>query len=93
MTGDNCSKEAAVNLRGPITRVEIAASVVVVAIAVVVAFMIHRALSYCSYGGGPPPRCSHPTDYPLAFRLAIVAAGLVIAGLSVVIRHRRRVTK
>ena len=73
------------------TRFHVAAGVIV-ALSIVVALMIHRTLSYCSYGGGPPPPCSHPTDYPLAFRLGIVAAGLVIAGLTVVIHHRRRVT-
>lgn len=93
MTRDDRSIEAAVMLRGPITRVDVAASAAVVAVSAVVALMIHRTLTYCSYGGGPPPPCSHPTDYPLAFRLGIVAAGLAIAGLVVVIRHRGRVTK
>jgi hypothetical protein len=81
-------------LRGPMTRVDVAASlIIIIAVSVAAAFMIHRTLTYCSYGGGPPPPCSHPTDYPLAFRLGIVAAGLVIAALVILIRHRQRVTK
>ena len=75
------------------TALDVAISAVVVAVSIIVAVMIHRTLNFCSYGGGAPPPCSHPTDYPLAFRLGIVAAGLVIAGLAVVIHHRRRVTK
>ena len=77
-------------LRGRVSRFDVAASVIIVAIAVVVAFVIHRTLNYCSYGGGPPPPCSHPTDYPLSLRLGIVAAGTIAAGLLVVIRHVHR---
>jgi hypothetical protein len=85
--------ETAMKLKGPMTRVDVAAILIITAVSVAVALMIHRTLTYCSYPGGPPPPCSHPTDYPLAFRLGIVAAGLVIAALVVLIRHRRRVTK
>jgi hypothetical protein len=93
MTGNDRSVEAAMKLRGPRTRIDVAASVIVVAISVVVTFMIHRTLNYCSFLGGPSPPCSHPTDYPLIFRLGIVGAGFVVAGLIVVIHHRGRVTK
>ena len=78
--------------RGLVTPFDVAISSVVVAASMIVAFMIHRTLTYCSYLAGPPPPCSHPTDYPLAFRLGIVGAGLVIAGLILLVR-RRRVTK
>ncbi len=75
-------------LRDQVAPIDVAASVIVVAVSAVVAFIVHRTLVYCSYGGGPPPPCSHPTDYPLAFRLGIMGVGLVIAGLIVLIRHR-----
>src|SRR6266704_5702335 len=42
---------------------------------------------------GPPPPCSHPTDYPTALRLGVVAAGIIVAGLIIAIgryAHRRR---
>jgi hypothetical protein len=78
-----------VKVRCHLAPIDVAASVSVVAVSAVVAFIVHRTLIYCSYGGGPPPPCSHPTDYPLAFRLGIVGVGLVIAGLIVLIRRRR----
>jgi len=91
MAGDDLI-EATVKLRDHVAPIDVAASVIVVAASALVAFMIHRTLTHCSYLAGPPPPCSHPTDYPLAFRLGILGAGLVAAGLILLIRSRR-VTK
>jgi hypothetical protein len=72
-------------------KVPVAAASLVVAASVLVAFMIHRTLVYCSYlGGEPPPPCSRPTDYPLSLRLGIVAAGLVVAALILAAARVRR---
>ncbi|MHB1433823.1 MAG: hypothetical protein ACYCVZ_17135 [Streptosporangiaceae bacterium] len=73
--------------RLPFNRIDAVIGLIVVAGAVAAAIMIHRPLTYCSYLGGPPPPCAHPTDYPLALRLGIVAAGLVTAALIASIRH------
>lgn len=91
---DLAKDDAAVKLRRLTRRVEVLVSLAVVAASVVLAVVLHRTLVYCSYlGGQPPPPCSHPTDYPMALRLGIVAAGLIIGGLIVAIgryAHRRR---
>jgi len=85
--------DAVVDLRGKMKRVDVMSGLTLIAASIVVAIVIRRTLSYCSYDGGPPPPCSHPTDYPMTLRLGIVAAGLVVAGLSIAIRryaHRHR---
>ncbi len=68
-------------------RIDAVIGLIVVAGAVLAAIMIHRPLIYCSYIGGPPPPCAHPTDYPLSLRLGIVAAGLLTAALIASVHH------
>ena len=78
---------------GPGRRIDALAGLPVVAASIVLATVIHRTLVYCSYARGQPPPCSHPADYPMALRLAIVAAGFIAAGLVIAIgryAHRRR---
>jgi hypothetical protein len=76
-------------------RINIMVGLPVVAASILLAIVIHRPLSYCSYPGelGAPPPCSRPVDYPMALRLGIVAAGFIVAGLIIAIgryAHRRR---
>lgn len=66
------------------------AAVLVAAASITTAVLIHRTLSYCSYGGGPPPPCSRPADYPLDLRLGIAAGGLLIAALILTLRRQSR---
>lgn len=83
----------AVDLKALRARVDVIVGLAVVAVSIVLAIVLHRTLVACSYIGGPPPPCAHPTDFPIIFRLGIVAAGLLAAGLIITTRwliHRHR---
>jgi len=75
-------------------RIAVIAGSIITAGSIVAAIAIHRTLIYCSYlGGQPAPPCSHPTDYPLDLRIGIVAAGLIVAAVTILVgggiwRHR-----
>ena len=76
----------------PGRRIEVVVALAIVAASIVTAVVIHKQ-NYCIYHG--PPGVPNPPcpGYPMAFRLGIVAAGFIVAGLIVAIggyAHRRR---
>ncbi|MHB1593631.1 MAG: hypothetical protein ACYCO9_07695 [Streptosporangiaceae bacterium] len=75
-------------------RIDVVIGLIILAGAVLAAIMIHRALgdAWCVRGTltSPPITpglCKQPPDYPIALRIGIAAAGLVIAVIIASIRH------
>jgi hypothetical protein len=62
-------------------RFSLIAGTMVVAVAIIVAFVIHGpARIYCSrLAGAPPLKCPQPPDHLVIIRVAIIAGGLIIA--------------
>jgi Domain of unknown function (DUF1707) len=75
-------------------RIDVLVGLAMAAASIVLALVIHRPVTYCSYPGpgAPPPGCI-TSDYSVTLRIGIVVAGLIAAGLIIAIgrsAHRRR---
>jgi hypothetical protein len=78
------------NVRGLATRIDLVIAAAAVAASILVALTIHRTFRLSSCQIAPCPRTA---GYPWTVRLAVVAAGLAVAGLVIAIRsytHRGR---
>jgi hypothetical protein len=75
-------------------RIDVLVGLAVTAASIVMAIVIHRPVTYCSYPGpgAPPPGCI-TSDYPMTLRAGIVVAGFIVALLIIAVgryAHHRR---
>jgi hypothetical protein len=63
-------------------RIDVMVGLAVVAASIVLAIVIHRPVTHCSYPGpgAAPPGCN-TSDYSMTLRVGIFVAGIIVAGI------------